>query len=119
SGWEPFELHSSGPIPLRSYLRCLDLIFGDQVPYMDELSTIYSATARWPLRPFDKSRSVGFKMRFRPQRASERVRRWLRRPFTHLTVNRFRAHGVVVFVTVRQDVFRWALSKYHGDGTGR
>lgn len=28
-------------------------------------------------------------------------------------------HKPVVFVMVRQDIFRWALSKYHGDGTGR
>jgi LPS sulfotransferase NodH len=31
----------------------------------------------------------------------------------------FRRHDVVVFIAVRQDVLRWALSKLHGDGTGR
>ena len=26
---------------------------------------------------------------------------------------------MTVFIAVRQDVLRWALSKYHGDGTGK
>src|SRR5690606_32592926 len=90
-----------------------------QVPYMAELQKIYSATARWPLRPFDKSKSVGSKMRFRPQRASEPMRRLFRRPCPHLAVNRLRGPDAVAFVTIREDVLRWALSKYHGDGTGR
>lgn len=119
SGWEPFDLHCCGPISMRNYLRCLDLIYSDQMPYMQELNAIYTATARCPLRRFDKRKSVGFKMRFQPQRDNEWVRRLLGPPFTHLSINRFRAHDVVVFVTVRQDVFRWALSKYHGDGTGQ
>jgi hypothetical protein len=28
-------------------------------------------------------------------------------------------HDVVVLIAVRQDVLRWGLSKYHGDGTGK
>lgn len=30
-----------------------------------------------------------------------------------------RRNDTVVFLAVRQDVFRWGLSKYHGDGTGQ
>lgn len=119
TGWEPFDLHCCGPISLRNYLRCLDLIYGDRRPYMRELNRIYTATARRPLRCFDKNKSVGFKMRFRPQRYSKRLSSLLGPFFRHLTVDRFRANGVVVFVTVRQDIFRWALSRYHGDGTGK
>jgi hypothetical protein len=119
SGWEPFDLHCCGQLSMRNYLRCLDLIYSDQTPHMQELNTIYTARARSPLRPFDKNKSVGFKMRFQPQRTNERLRRLLGPAFTRLSINRFRANDVVVFVTVRQDVFRWALSKYHGDGTGR
>ncbi len=119
SGWEPFDLHCCGSISMRNYLRCLDLIYNDQTPHMQELNRIYTATARHSLRPFDKGKAVGFKMRFQPQRSHERLRRLLRPVFTQRSIKRFRAHDVVVFVTVRQDVFRWALSKYHGDGTGR
>ena len=118
-GWEPFDLHCCGPISMRNYLRCLELIYSDQTPYMQELNRIYTATAPHPLQPFDKGKSVGFKMRLRPQRTTEWLRRVLKPAFTHYSINRFRANDVVVFVTVRQDVFRWALSKYHGDGTGR
>jgi len=28
-------------------------------------------------------------------------------------------NDVVVFLALRQDILRWALSKYHGDGTGK
>lgn len=119
SGWEPFDLHCCGPISLPNYLRCLDLIYGDQTPYMDELNRIYSATAKHPLRAFDKAKSVGFKMRFQPQRDNVWLHRLLKRPFTYFSIQRFRKNDVFVFVTVRQDIFRWALSKYHGDGTGK
>lgn len=119
TGWEPFDLHCCGPISMRNYLRCLKLIYSDQTPYMQELNRIYTATAKLPLQPFDKGKSVGFKMRFQPQRSNVRLRQLLSPVFTHFSINRFRANNVVVFVTVRQDVFRWALSKYHGDGTGR
>ena len=30
-----------------------------------------------------------------------------------------KANDLTIFLAVRQDVFRWALSKYHGDGTGK
>jgi hypothetical protein len=80
---------------------------------------VYTRTARHPLAAFDKSKSVGLKMRFWPQRDDVRLR-WLLTPvFRYYSSRAFRANNVVAFVTVRQDVFRWALSKYHGDGTGR
>lgn len=119
TGWEPFDVHCCGPISMRHYLRCLELIYNEQIPYMQELNRIYTATARLPLLPFDKAKSVGFKMRFQPQRNKAWLRRLLAPAFRRGSINCFRANDVVVFVTVRQDVLRWALSKYHGDGTGR
>jgi hypothetical protein len=119
TGWEPFDLHCCGPISMRNYLRCLKLIYGEERPYMEELNRIYTATARSPLRTFDKGKAVGLKMRFRPQRSHSWVN-WLLDPaFRYFSIDLFRTNDVVVFVTVRQDVFRWALSRYHGDGTGR
>lgn len=119
TGWEPFDLHCSGPISSRDYSRCLELIYGDDRNYMDRLNAIYTTTAEYPLRPFNKDNSVGFKMRFRPQQSN----RWLMLlagpAFRRSSIKCFRDNDVVVFVTVRQDVFRWALSKYHGDGTGQ
>jgi hypothetical protein len=34
-------------------------------------------------------------------------------------IDLMKKRNVVAFVMVRQDVLRWALSKYHGDGTGK
>ena len=34
-------------------------------------------------------------------------------------ISTLRQHGVIVLLAVRQDVLRLALSKYHGDGTGK
>ena len=119
SHWEPFDLHCCGPISMRNYLRCLELIYGDEISYMEELNRIYTATARYPLRPFDKEKSVGLKMRFRPQRSNRWLHSLLGPAFTRYSINRFRANDVVVFITVRQDILRRALSMYHGDGTGR
>jgi hypothetical protein len=119
SGWEPFDRHNAGAMPVSSYLRCLELIFGPDEPFMDELNSIYSATSNKRLESFDKNKNVGFKMRLRPQHDNRFVR-WLRASkFKRETFDVFRRHGVVVFVTVRQDIFRWALSMYHGNGTGQ
>jgi hypothetical protein len=118
-GYEPFDWHSCGTMPLRNYRQCLELIYGDRNCDMTELNAIYTATAQYPIAPFDKQKALGLKMRFRPQ-DNRRLRRWLCTPrFAHLSYELFQKHNVVVFVTVRQDVFRWALSKYHGDGTGQ
>ena len=117
--WEPFDLHCCGPITMRNYLRCLDLIYGDQAPYMKELNEIYTVTADHPLAPFDKSKSVGFKMRFRPQTTRNWLHHFAKPIFTRRSIDRFRSNEVVVFVTIRQDILRWALSRYHGDGTGK
>ena len=52
---------------------------------------------------------------------------WARRARQHLADLHHRSvvldviarHDVTVFVAVRQDIYRWALSKCHGDGHGR
>ena len=43
-------------------------------------------------------------------------KRWLYRQVLFRLFARFR---VVVVLLVRQDLLRWALSVYHGDGTGK
>jgi hypothetical protein len=58
-------------------------------------------------------------MRFRPQRNYRWLGPLLRPAFRRYSIKRFQTNDVVVFLTVRQDIFRWALSRYHGDGTGQ
>jgi hypothetical protein len=117
--WEPFDLHCSGPISSRDYSRYLELIYGDDGNYMDRLNGIYTRTSKHPLREFNKNNSVGFKMRYRPQQSSRLIRLFNSPRFRRSSIRCFRDNNVVVFVTMRQDLFRWALSKYHGDGTGQ
>jgi hypothetical protein len=109
--WEPFDRHASGPMPLSSLRTCLDLVFS-RTP-VEEINEIYQRTATRPLSPFRGDGSIGFKMRFTaPAGASEEL-------FARMMLEVLARHDVLVFLAVRQDLLRWALSKYHGDGTGR
>lgn len=133
-GWEPFDRHNCGSITLPDLRRCLNLIYGPEPLDMDQLNHIYTRTAKAPLAPVDKNTSVGFKMRFVPPNnpRSGGTRRsgpkafttrllasYRRRAFKRLMFDVLGRYNVVTFVAVRQDVLRWALSHYHGDGTGR
>lgn len=128
-GWEPFNLHNAGAMRDRDLARCFDHIFGSDAVDMDALNAIYTRTATRPLEDIDASGSVGFKMRWRSnERRGSRLLSWLRprgaapgidERYESIVMERLRHHDVVVFMAVRQDVFRWALSKYHGDGTGK
>lgn len=129
-GWEPFDRHSCGPMALRDLRACLEMIFGDEPVDFDRLNKIYLKTAKRPLNRIDTSASVGFKMRFAPPApALPQINgfHFWNRKIEAITMLRYRRmmfdvlkkHDVTVFMAVRQDVLRWALSKYHGDGTGR
>lgn len=107
TGWEPFDLHNSGAISLESFAQCLELIFNQAPLDIDTLNRIYTQTAKAPLEIFNKGNAVGFKIRFKP------------RPYMQALFDVAKRNGVVVFMAIRQDILRWALSKYHGDGTGR
>lgn len=120
-GWEPFDQHNSGVMSLGTYRRCLDMIFDDTPTDMAGLNALYTRTAKCPLAAFDKANAVGFKTRLRPYQA--RGPRFWRdihdARFRKIAFDALRRHRVLAFVLVRQDVFRWALSKYHGDGSGQ
>jgi LPS sulfotransferase NodH len=137
-GWEPFEWFNCGSLGPRKFRRCLELIFCERPLNIAQLNEIYMSTARAPLRSFDASSSVGFKMRITPpwdipflpaasavrrmkpvDLLTKALRRLNRGTFRRLMAESLAAMNVVVFVMVRQDIFRWAISKYHGDGTGR
>ena len=105
-GWEPFDLHNAGEMPIKSYVRCMDLIFGPETPYMEKLNSIYTATSSRALETFDKHNNVGFKMRLRPHHHNKLLRWFRASEFRRKTFDILERHGVTVFVTVRQDVFR-------------
>jgi hypothetical protein len=111
---EPFDRHmfvkneygAGKDISKEDFLRCLSLIFDSSSNYLEELNTIYARYNKHYTFSFSKEKSRGFKMRVREQ--------WNDDLFEFL-----KEYKVTSFVLIRQDLLRWALSKYHGDGTGK
>jgi len=146
-GFEPFDRGGCGSLSNRNLKRCLELVFGSGPVDMERLNRIYTKTAESPLDGIDKSRAVGFKMRFAPPGRGSLAagklpvvggysleagklpmvggylnRRWKahqRAQFNELMFDLLKERRIVTFFAVRQDVFRKALSIYRGDGFGR
>ena len=131
-GWEPFDRHNCGWLRISELVQCLDLLFDDTPLDMGRLNGIYAKKAIAPLDTVDKAGAIGFKMRFVPPHPVELMwrkflsgvskavtRRDSAQAFERKMINTIKANDAVIFLAVRQDVFRWALSKYHGDGTGK
>ena len=126
-GWEPFDRHNCGPMDLDALIECLDLVFSGAPA--SEVNRVYRLTAAAPLAEYKTAGSVGFKMRYRPWAGPlvpPRLETSRPRPKAHQLARFSREmtsvlsrHDVLVFLAVRQDLLRWALSRYHGDGTGR
>lgn len=133
-GWEPLDRGSCGNISLANLKTCLNILFHSGPIDFEYLNHIYTQTAKKPIEAFDSSNTaIGFKMRFNPNLtvppSVHRLSKWHPLAFIIRQLNKIRytkmiadvlnAKEVVVFMLVRQDVLRWALSKYHGDGTNR
>jgi hypothetical protein len=134
TGFEPFDRHNCGRMPLRDLKKCLDMIFGYEPTNIDQLNRIYTRTAKRPLDIIDGEGIVGFKMRFTAPNSNplhtKELFGWSKlltrsigqsynRSFKKMMFDILKRHDVTVLIAVRQDVLRWGLSKYHGDGTGK
>ena len=122
--WEPFDIHNRGSMTLKNLERCLDIIFNKESIDFKQLNQIYTRTAEKPLEEFGNNGVIGFKMRFTTPRKYSPFSDKLPKKFTHwsfrvMMFNVLKRNDVVVFLALRQDVLKWALSKYHGDGTGK
>lgn len=131
SAWEPFNKGACGPTPLWNLGRCLDIIYNDKPIDFERLNRIYTRTARSPIEEFDRSKSVGLKMRFVPPMVAYKKeqlektgkpfpmweRKLARSLFKRLMFYTLKKYDVVAFIAVRQDILRWSLSKYHGSGS--
>lgn len=120
--WEPFDKHSCGAMPIIRLFRCLGLLYRSNGPVVDRLNTLYQQTTGTSLQIcVSKVSSMGLKMRLQPHWRP--VNAFLDRIYTgvfrHLMFAFLRIRRITVFVAVRRDILRWALSKYHGDGTGQ
>ncbi len=118
-GYEPFNYHQCGAMRLPDLRYCLDTIYNREENIQTKLNKVYTKTGKNPLEFFNKNSSVGFKMRFKPPVKNFIQVLWKYRPFEKMMIDVLKKHNVIVFLAVRQDIFRWALSKYHGDGTGK
>ena len=133
SGWEPFDRHNCGSIPLQNLEQCLDIVFNKDSIDFDRLNRIYTRTSTKPLEMIGKNSVVGFKMRFSNPRTIPRYfafippwnrfwpklsKQYYAWSFKRMMLDLLKRNNTTVFFAVRQDVLRWGLSKYHGDGSG-
>lgn len=131
--WEPFDVSGSGPMPLKTLEASLSTIYKDGPVDNIKLNGLYTQTAINSLAPIDKKGVVGFKMRFvnpynplqvkGPAICNKLTRKLFQKvgatPFKVMMFDLLKRNNVVVFFAVRQDMLRWGLSKYHGDGKGK
>lgn len=134
-GWEPLDSHHAGDLSIARLAKLLKYLYGPGKASLNKVNEFYTKTAGLPLDNFSKDNAVGLKMRLDPHKyvykiAQTRFDSWnqyweekLQEPypgrFISTVYDALQSYDVVVFLTVRQDVLRWALSKYHGDGTGK
>ncbi len=110
---EPFDRHMflnnqgalGKDITKEDFLKCLSMIYDTSENHLAALNAIYSTYNSVCKFKFAPHTSHGFKMRLRKQ--------WNAEIFSLL-----KKYDVTAFVLIRQDVLRWALSKYHGNGKG-
>jgi hypothetical protein len=121
--WEPFDIHNRGAMTLENLECCLNIIFDKDPINFVRLNQIYTETAKEPLQEFSEDGATGFKMRFTTPRKDSPF--WNRLPenftedsFRQMMFNVLKKNDLVVLLAIRQDILRWALSRYHGDGTG-
>jgi hypothetical protein len=122
--WEPFDIHHRGAMTLGDLERCLDMVYNNESINFEQLNQIYTRTAKKPLEEFSGNEVTGLKMRFTTPSENSVFWNTLPKNFTHdsfrtMMFNVLKRNDVVVLLAMRQDILRWALSKYHGDGTGK
>ncbi|MFO7828545.1 MAG: hypothetical protein R6V23_07990 [Bacteroidales bacterium] len=118
-GFEPFNFHQCGPMRLPDLKYCIETIYNEDRDFEEKLNKVYTKTAKSPFESFSKNSSVGFKMRFKPPVKNFLGFLYKYIPFEKMMMKVLKKNKVIVFLAVRQDIFRWGLSKYHGDGTGK
>jgi hypothetical protein len=131
-GWEPLEPYHLGyDVKQGEVEELLNLIYSQP----RDLQTLRDAyRLKVPDRklvPLDSEVSVGLKMRWKPPRVlhvgndvvdlpvNRLFKRQRYRAYREYMVEMLHENGVVPMLAVRQNIFKWALSKYHGDGTGK
>ena len=132
-GWEPFEHHNCGNANISVIVNCMNAMFTRDSAQLKCAKGDYDQLARQSMEINIEKQAVGFKMRFRAPRNFFPKTKSItcNRAFSYISRIFFNRHfrdnvteclienNVKVFFIVRQDVMRWALSKYIGRGDGR
>ena len=119
-GWEPFDQSTIGQVRQKELMECISSFYHDPLDF-NKLNRQYRQLAQKNLHQIDKSSARGFKMRWSPP-GSLLSRLWslhVTGTYQRRLLRIFKEANVTIFLLVRQDLLRWALSRYHGDGTGR
>ena len=115
--WEPFSTYNCGPMANNDLKQSLDILLNKSKIDFNHLNQIYTKTASKPLVDIgERKGAVGFKMRFYPTDPTDPTGSKLYAPMIFELLKR---NNIMVFMAVRQDVLRLALSRYHGDGSGK
>lgn len=127
-GFEPFEKHSAGPIKSKDIAKCLSLLNSKENNF-NQINKIYTKTTTNEIKTFNKNEIFGFKMRLYPPNDKinpllakipfirGKARNLNKKRYKKQIFRELKKHDIVVFIAIRQDMLKWALSKYHGDGT--
>ena len=134
-GLEPFDQHQCGPMSDRDLRRSLEMVLGGKGLDLEKLNRIYLKTSRGgSINEVREGTALGFKMRpkfprenhfmvphfFESNEGFARIfRRNRRQSFLKMARKILEKTGAVAFFALRQDLLRWSLSRYHGDGSCR
>ena len=131
-GWEPLEPFLLGrDVKQNEVEELLNLIYSRPRDLQALRDAYRIKVPGRKLVPLDSEVSVGLKMRWKPPRVlhvgtdvvdlpvNRLFKRQRYRVYREYMVEMLHENGVVPMLAVRQNIFKWALSKYHGDGTGK
>lgn len=131
-GWEPLEPYHLGYDVTQEELETLLNLIYQRPRDVQALRDAYrEKVPDRKLVALPSNVSVGLKMRWKPPRVlhvgadvldlpvNRLFKRQRYRAYREYMVNMLHENGVVPMLAVRQNIFKWALSKYHGDGKGK
>ncbi len=130
--WEPLESFMLGENVRREEIQSLMQAIYVRPRNMEELRRRYAMKVPdRELVTLPDNCSIGLKMRWTPPRVfysglpifdlpvNRICKEYRHRRYYDSMVQTLSDAGVAPMLAVRQNVFKWALSKYHGDGTGK
>lgn len=130
--WEPLESFMLGENVRREEIQSLMQAIYVRPRNMEELRRRYAMKVpNRELVTLPDNCSIGLKMRWTPPRVfysglpifdlpvNRICKEYRHRRYYDSMVQTLSDAGVAPMLAVRQNVFKWALSKYHGDGTGK